>query len=100
MLLNSRPSWENSSRPLAGTGCSKSPRASRRAAARNFWIWAWSARDTNTDDASASTKNASRIPKITLRLSETALSSPDELSKTATSTAPPGPAVTRWAPPR
>ena len=60
MSLNSRPSCANSSLPSTGTSCRKSPRESRRAAARKVAIWPVSARLTKVAEASASSDEQER----------------------------------------
>lgn len=83
MLLNSSPSWANSSRPWVGTECAKSPLATRLAATRKVWICAWSARLTKVEKASARRKKSMSTPRIRRRLSATEASSVSELWKTA-----------------
>ena len=90
MLLNSRPSCANSSWPSTGTGCLKSPRASRRAATRKVSICWVSARLTTPAEASASTGTPAGAAPITKRLRAIVFDSSAVLRKTASSSATPG----------
>ncbi len=100
MLLNSRPSWANSSRPATGTGCLKSPRARRRAATRKVSICCVRARLTMPADSMASTRKASSSAPTTSRLREIVSDSDAVLRKTASSKCAPPASATGSTRPR